>query len=102
MTKDLDKSKRKILLVSPEVFPYAKTGGLADVVGALSKVLAQLGCEVKTILPRYRIVEGERFNMRTVDISLPEIVIGEKKVKFWISREETRSQVEPHRLDIRR
>ena len=37
----------KILIVSPEVSPYAKTGGLADVTGAMPKELEKLGTEVK-------------------------------------------------------
>ena len=48
-------SKRplKILQVSPEVAPLAKVGGLADVVGALTKQMAKLGHEVKIICPKY-------------------------------------------------
>jgi len=44
----------KILLVASEAVPYAKTGGLADVVGGLSKALAEAGHEVAVALPRYR------------------------------------------------
>jgi starch synthase len=43
----------KILMVSSEAVPYAKTGGLADMVSALSITLAKLGHEVKIIIPRY-------------------------------------------------
>ena len=41
----------KIAFVSTECVPYAKTGGLADVTGALPKALEKLGCEVKVFLP---------------------------------------------------
>ncbi|MBZ5528957.1 MAG: glycogen synthase GlgA [Acidobacteriia bacterium] len=44
----------KILLVASEGVPYAKTGGLADVVGGLSKALVEAGHEVAVVLPRYR------------------------------------------------
>ncbi|MFQ5927924.1 MAG: glycogen synthase GlgA [Terriglobia bacterium] len=44
----------KILFVGSECVPFAKTGGLADVMGALPKVLAQRGHEVGVALPRYR------------------------------------------------
>jgi starch synthase len=44
---------RKILMVSPEVAPLVKVGGLADVVGALSKALDQRGHEVRIVLPKY-------------------------------------------------
>jgi starch synthase len=43
----------KILMISSEVAPFAKTGGLGDVVGALSKELAALGHEVRVVCPLY-------------------------------------------------
>ncbi|MCL2066371.1 MAG: glycogen synthase [Treponema sp.] len=43
----------KILMVSSEAIPFAKTGGLSDMVTALSLSLAKLGHEVKIVLPRY-------------------------------------------------
>ena len=44
----------KILFLSSEGLPYSKTGGLADVVQALPKALAEMGHEVAVLLPRYR------------------------------------------------
>lgn len=44
-----------ILLAASEVVPYAKTGGLADVAGALPKALARLGHRVRVVMPRYQI-----------------------------------------------
>ncbi|MEO7192503.1 MAG: glycogen synthase GlgA [Vicinamibacterales bacterium] len=44
----------KVLMVSSEASPWAKTGGLADVVGALPSALERLGHEVVTVLPKYR------------------------------------------------
>src|SRR5689334_2262631 len=43
----------KILLASSEVHPYAKTGGLADMVGALAKTLARAGHQVGIVTPLY-------------------------------------------------
>ena len=43
----------KVLSVTSECAPLVKTGGLADVAGALPKVLAGEGCEVRTLLPGY-------------------------------------------------
>ena len=56
----------KILMVSSEAAPFAKTGGLADVAGALPAALAAAGEEVAVLLPRYRSVplDGAR---RVVD-----------------------------------
>lgn len=44
----------RILFVASEAVPFAKTGGLADVVGGLSKALMQGGHEVAVLLPGYR------------------------------------------------
>ena len=43
-----------LLMVSSEAVPYAKTGGLADVTGALPLELAKLGHDVILLLPHYR------------------------------------------------
>ncbi|OPX86257.1 MAG: Glycogen synthase [Pelotomaculum sp. PtaB.Bin104] len=58
----------KILLVSSEVVPFAKTGGLADVAGSLPKALAtvgndDLGNDVRVVMPRYRQIEGDTYRM---------------------------------------
>jgi starch synthase len=47
----------RVLLISSEVEPFAKTGGLADVAGALPAALAALGHDVRVLMPRYRGVE---------------------------------------------
>jgi starch synthase len=54
----------KILLVSSEVSPFAKTGGLADVAGSLPRALRQLGHDVRIILPCYQVVEEQGFTLR--------------------------------------
>lgn len=43
----------RILMVASEAVPFAKTGGLGDVVSGLSKALDRLGHEVRIVLPRY-------------------------------------------------
>jgi starch synthase len=45
--------KKNILFVTSESVPYAKTGGLADVAGALSKTLAAKGHKVIVVMPYY-------------------------------------------------
>ena len=53
----------RILHVASEVAPYSKTGGLADVLGALPRALAALGHEVAVVTPRYRSIDPERFGL---------------------------------------
>jgi len=53
----------KIAIVSSEVAPYAKTGGLADVSGALPKALAQMGCDVKVFMPKYSTIDEARYDL---------------------------------------
>ncbi len=43
----------RILMVASEAIPFAKTGGLADVVGALAPTLRSFGHEVAVLMPRY-------------------------------------------------
>jgi starch synthase len=46
--------RQKVLHVVSECVPFAKTGGLADVAGALPAALAARGHDVRVVLPRYR------------------------------------------------
>ena len=50
----------KVLYVSAEVEPFAKSGGLGDVLGALPKAIAKQGSEVSVIMPKYtRVIDAE-------------------------------------------
>jgi starch synthase len=56
----------KILIVSVEVSPFAKVGGLADVAGALPKALRALGHDARVVMPLYRMIEEDpRWNLVT-------------------------------------
>ena len=46
----------KVLSVTPEIFPLIKTGGLADVTGALPIALAKYGIEMRSLVPGYPVV----------------------------------------------
>jgi len=49
--------KLKVLFATSEAVPFAKTGGLADVAGSLPAALAELGVDVRVIMPKYRSVK---------------------------------------------
>ncbi len=61
----------KIVFVASEGVPYSKTGGLADVVGALPKALAGLGYEVEVLLPRYRMTKAGRSLLQLKSLTIP-------------------------------
>src|SRR5437588_1803682 len=56
----------KILILAAEIIPFAKVGGLADVVGALPKSLQALGHDIRLAMPRYGQVDPARFGLHTV------------------------------------
>ncbi len=58
------KTKLKIAMISPECVPFAKSGGLADVVGALPKAMRALGHNVIVILPKYSYANGHASNLQ--------------------------------------
>src|SRR5260370_41800031 len=51
----------KVLHVASEVAPFSKTGGLADVLGALPGALARLGLDGTVVTPRYGSIDPDRF-----------------------------------------
>lgn len=67
----------KILFVASEVVPFAKTGGLADVAGALPKELTKLGQEVIIVMPRYKNINKDD---ATLEVSNLEVHIGKKVI----------------------
>ena len=68
-----------ILITASEAVPFAKEGGLADVVGALPKFLKARGHDVRVVMPRYYKVDRQKFQLRELPGALvvPMGVIGE-------------------------
>jgi starch synthase len=64
----------KILFVTSEVVPFVKTGGLADVSAALPQTLAELGHEVRIVVPKYGAVDDRKFKIHEV-VRLKDIKI---------------------------
>ncbi len=57
----------RIALLSSEVVPFAKTGGLADVAGALPKALAKHGVDARVILPLYQQIDKSVLSSSVVE-----------------------------------
>jgi starch synthase len=77
----------KVLFASSEVVPFAKTGGLADVAGTLPVALRALGCDIRIIMPFYRMVESVAAE-RTLVVEGLEIPVGNKiyAADIWETR----------------
>ncbi len=56
--------KLSVLFCASEAVPFAKTGGLADVAGALPRALVQLGHDARLVLPKYRAIDSKKIISR--------------------------------------
>jgi starch synthase len=74
----------RILLASSEVHPYSKTGGLADMIGALGKAFARAGHQVGIVTPLYRGIAGQFPEIRRLDwrIDLP-LATRHARAELW-------------------
>jgi starch synthase len=59
--------KLKILIAASEAVPFAKTGGLADVAGALPKALKKAGHDVRLVMPRYKSIDEDKCGIKIND-----------------------------------
>jgi starch synthase len=73
----------KILIASSEVHPYSKTGGLADMVGALAKTLGKAGHEVGLVTPLYRGIRERHEGLRQINYSL-DLPLGANRIQAGV------------------
>lgn len=77
----------KIAICVSEAVPFAKTGGLADVAGALPLALERLGHEVAVIMPLYRAVRNSGAGIRRVKDWAWSTLIGKNVKVFFIEND---------------
>lgn len=77
----------KIAFCSSEVYPFAKTGGLADVSGALPIALEKLGAEVSIFLPHFKTV-GNNGHVTRINNRISVARLGKKINVYFIENEE--------------
>jgi starch synthase len=71
------KREKKILIAASEVEPFVKTGGLADVTGALPKSLEKIGADVTVVMPKYSIIDEKKYKLKKVGESFSIPIAGE-------------------------
>ena len=54
----------RVLMITPEVTPFAQTGGLGEVLSALPGELAELGVEVDVFMPKYRGIDCDKYGLK--------------------------------------
>ena len=76
----------KIVFLGSEARPYAKTGGLADVLGSLPTALAEEGMDVSLIVPFYRTDGEARFEAKLLSPRAIARISGRtSEFKIWMS-----------------
>ena len=75
----MSKESLNILFVASEVVPFAKTGGLADVAGALPKAIKELGHNIIVVMPRYYKIDKSKLTKLPEPLGVPMGIMGE----FW-------------------
>lgn len=75
----MSQTKLNILFAASEVVPFAKTGGLADVAGALPKAIKELGHNIIVVMPRYYKIDKSKLTKLKAPLGVPMGIMGE----FW-------------------
>ncbi|MFH1269937.1 MAG: glycogen synthase GlgA [Candidatus Omnitrophota bacterium] len=77
----------KIAICASEVVPFAKTGGLADVTGALPLDLESLNQEAIIVMPRYKSIQEPKFSLRRLKADISYTVIGKNTKVYFIEND---------------
>ena len=74
----------KLLYAAAEIYPYAKTGGLADVAQALPRELSKK-IEVYTVMPLYRFIDRKKFSIKPLGKTF-FVKLGEHRYRITLHR----------------
>ncbi len=77
----------KVVMCASEVVPFAKTGGLADVAGALPLAAEELGEEVIIVMPRYKTIQGAKFNLEKLKEDISYLVVGKNIKVYFVEKD---------------
>jgi len=77
----------KIAFCSSEATPFAKTGGLADVCGALPLALEKLKANVVLFIPGFKCVDGKKFGIKKLNNFVSTTTIGKNVEVYFIESE---------------
>ena len=79
----------KILFVSSEVTPFAKTGGLADVAQALPEAIRAQGHDIRTVMPKYLQIAEQNLNMKPLGAFSVQMHNGLQGAALWQADNDT-------------
>jgi starch synthase len=74
----------KLCILSSEIMPYAKTGGLADVAGALVRNLGAIGHTVRAFMPLYPVVRSNHPSLKPVH-GAQRVALSIGDTEYWFS-----------------
>lgn len=87
-----------VLMVSAECAPFAKSGGLGDVVGALPKYLQDAGSSVVVVMPLYSFINREKHNIHSA-IDRMEVWLGNELIVCGVRKSELPGNVPVYLVD---
>ncbi|BCL79945.1 glycogen synthase [Ktedonobacteria bacterium brp13] len=91
----------KVLILAAEIVPFAKAGGLAEIVGALPKALQAFGHDVRLVMPRYRQVDSQHFQL-TEMFDAVSVPMGSYQVQVGVTKAEIGDHIPVYMIDAPR